>query len=75
MLRALHAGTIDLYGDSYGTYAAQAYALRYPERLRSLVLDAAYPLPGTDPAWADLVEAIRRGLELSCSRSRDLPGA
>ena len=30
VLRALHAGVIDLYGDSYGTYAAQAYALRFP---------------------------------------------
>jgi pimeloyl-ACP methyl ester carboxylesterase len=73
VLRALHAGKIDLYGDSYGTYAAQAYALRYPQRLRSLVLDAAYPLPGTDPAWADLVEAIRIGLDLSCSRSVTCP--
>jgi pimeloyl-ACP methyl ester carboxylesterase len=73
VLQALRAGKIDLYGDSYGTYAAQAYALRYPERLRSLVLDAAYPLPGTDPAWADLVEAIRIGLELSCSRSATCP--
>jgi pimeloyl-ACP methyl ester carboxylesterase len=73
VLRALHAGKIDLYGDSYGTYAAQAYALRFPERLRSLVLDAAYPLPGTDPAWADLAEAIRIGLELSCSRSVTCP--
>ena len=73
VLRALHAGKIDLYGDSYGTYAAQAYALRFPERLRSLTLDAAYPLPGTDPAWADLVEAIRLGLERSCSRSLACP--
>ncbi len=73
VLRALHSGVIDLYGDSYGTYAAQAYALHYPQRLRSLALDAAYPLPGTDPAWADLVEAIRIGLELSCSRSVTCP--
>jgi pimeloyl-ACP methyl ester carboxylesterase len=73
VLRALRAGRIDLYGDSYGTYAAQAYALRYPQRLRSLALDGAYPLPGTDPAWADLVEAIRIGLELSCSRSPGCP--
>jgi pimeloyl-ACP methyl ester carboxylesterase len=64
---------IDLYGDSYGTYAAQAYALRHPERLRSLVLDGAYPLPGTDPAWADLVEAIRRGLSLTCERRPGCP--
>src|SRR5262245_1488080 len=73
VLRSLHAGKIDLYGDSYGTYAAQAYALRFPQRLRSLTLDAAYPLPGTDPAWADLVEAIRNGLGLSCSRSVTCP--
>ncbi len=73
VLRSLHAGRIDLYGDSYGTYAAQAYALRYPGRLRSLVLDGAYPLPGTDPAWADLVEAIRIGLVLTCSRSPGCP--
>jgi pimeloyl-ACP methyl ester carboxylesterase len=73
VLESLHAGKIDLYGDSYGTYAAQAYALRFPSRLRSLVLDAAYPLPGTDPAWADLVEAIRVGLGLTCSRSVTCP--
>jgi pimeloyl-ACP methyl ester carboxylesterase len=73
VLRALHAGKVDFYGDSYGTYAAQAYALRFPERLLSLTLDAAYPLPGTDPAWADLVEAIRLGLERSCSRSLGCP--
>ena len=73
VLRSLRAGRIDLYGDSYGTYAAQAYALRYPERLRSLALDGAYPLPGTDPAWADLVEAIRIGLGLTCSRSPGCP--
>ena len=75
VLRSLHAGRIDLYGDSYGTYAAQAYALRFPGRSRSLTLDAAYPLPGTDPAWTDLVEAIRLGLELSCSRSPGCPAA
>ncbi len=73
VLRALHAGPIDLYGDSYGTYAAQAYALRFPDRLRSLALDGAYPLPGTDPAWADLVEAARIGLVLTCSRSPGCP--
>ena len=68
MLRALHLRKIDLYGDSYGSYASEAYALRYPGRLRSLTLDGTYPLPGTDPAWADLLEAIRRGLHLVCDR-------
>ena len=73
VLRALDAGKVDLYGDSYGTYAAQAFALRFPERLRSLTVDGAYPLPGTDPAAADLVEAGRRGLELACERSPAAP--
>ncbi len=73
VLRALGAGMVDLYGDSYGTYAAQAYALRFPERLRSITLDGAYPLPGTDPAAADLVEAGRRGLGLTCTRSPGCP--
>ena len=41
VLRALGIGRVDLYGDSYGSYAAQAFALRYPGKLRSLVLDSA----------------------------------
>lgn len=75
VLRALDAGQVDMYGDSYGSYAAQAFALRYPERLRSLTLDGTYPLPGSDPAAADLVEAGRLGLELTCQRSPGCPPA
>ena len=74
VLDAVRAGQrIDLYGDSYGTYAAQAYALRYGDRLRSLTLDGAYPLPGTDPAWVDLLAAGRRGLRLTCARRPNCP--
>jgi len=68
VLQALDLGRVDLYGDSYGSYAAQAFAVRYPGRLRSLVLDSTYILPGSDPAWADLIAAFRRGLRLACSR-------
>ena len=68
VLDALGIGTIDLYGDSYGSYFAQAFAVRHPGRLRSLVLDATYPLPGTDPAFGDLAEATRRALRLVCDR-------
>ena len=75
VLLAIRAGPVDLYGDSYGTYAAQAFALRHPERLRSLTLDAAYPLPGTDPAYADLIAAFRRGVRLSCQRRPGCPAA
>ena len=73
IVRALDLGKVDLYGDSYGSYAAQAFALRYPERLRSLVLDGTYPLPGSDPAASDLVAAGRRGLRLTCRRSSGCP--
>jgi len=68
VLDALKIRTIDLYGDSYGSYFGQAFAVNHPDRLRSLVLDATYPLPGTDPAFSDLAEATRRGLRLVCAR-------
>ena len=68
VLDALGIARVDLYGDSYGSYAAQAFAVRHGDRLRSLVLDGTYPLPGTDPAFSDLAEATRRGLRLVCAR-------
>ena len=68
VLDALGIRQVDLYGDSYGTYAGQAFAVHHGDRLRSLVLDAAYPLPGTDPAYGDLAEATQRALRLVCER-------
>jgi pimeloyl-ACP methyl ester carboxylesterase len=68
VLDALGIRTIDLYGDSYGSYFGQAFAVNHPGRLRSLVLDATYPLPGTDPAFGDLAEATWRALRLVCER-------
>ncbi len=68
VLRAVHAGKVDLYGDSYGSYAAQAFALRYPDRLRSLVLDGTYQLPGSDPFFRDLAARTRISLRLTCAR-------
>ena len=71
VLDALGISTIDLYGDSYGSYFAQAFAVNHPDRLRSLVLDATYPLPGTDPTFGDLAEATWRALRLVCERRPD----
>ena len=34
---------VDFYGDSYGTYVGQTFAARYGGRLRSIILDSAYP--------------------------------
>lgn len=73
VLRALNIGRVDLYGDSYGSYAAQAFALRYPGKLRSLVLDGTYQLPGSDPALADLAASTRSSLRLACGRRPGCP--
>lgn len=78
LLAALHAGKIDLYGDSYGTYFEQVFALRHPGLLRSVVLDGAYPLNGPDYAWyPSYAPAMRAKFNLACARSAScaaLPG-
>jgi pimeloyl-ACP methyl ester carboxylesterase len=75
---ALGLGKIDLYGDSYGTYFEQAFAVRHPDALRSIVLDGAYPLTGPDYAWYPTYAAATRDkFNLACARSRacsQLPG-
>ncbi|HEY7267374.1 MAG TPA: alpha/beta fold hydrolase [Solirubrobacterales bacterium] len=65
---ALGVGPITLYGDSYGTLLSQAYSVRYPGSLRSLVLSSAYP--ADDAFWRTIYPAAMRALKLSCSRSR-----
>ena len=44
--RARRSPTVDLYGDSYGTFFAQVFAGRHPDLVRSVVLDSAYPTYG-----------------------------
>ena len=78
ILRALRVRRIDLYGDSYGTYFEQVFALRHPDMLRSIVLDGAYPLAGPDYAWyPTYAPAMRSKLNWACERSPScaaLPG-
>lgn len=78
LLSALGIGHIDLYGDSYGTYFEQVFALRHPQLLRSIVLDGAYPLDGPDYAWyPNYAPAMRDKFNTACERSRAcraLPG-
>jgi pimeloyl-ACP methyl ester carboxylesterase len=60
---------VDLYGDSYGTFFGQTFAVRHPDRLRTLILDAAYFVGGTDPWYTDTNRALRRAFRLACRRS------
>jgi pimeloyl-ACP methyl ester carboxylesterase len=50
VLDALGIHKVDLCSDSYGTFFAQAFAGRHPQRLRSVVLGAAYAVRELDAA-------------------------
>jgi pimeloyl-ACP methyl ester carboxylesterase len=79
ILEMLDVGPIDLYGDSYGTYFEQVFAVRHPRALRSVVLDGAYPVNGPDYAWyPTYAPAMRAKFDLACRRSAScarLPGS
>lgn len=66
VLDHLGISQVDLYGDSYGTFFAQEFAIRHPERVRTVVMDAAYPVDDQHPWYPDLnralVAAFRQGL-------------
>ncbi|HEY2478955.1 MAG TPA: alpha/beta fold hydrolase [Solirubrobacterales bacterium] len=70
--RALGLGKIFFYGDSYGTFFGQAYAVRHPGTLRGLILDSAYP--GDDPYYRTLLPAGLHGLRLACHYSPTCAG-
>lgn len=70
ILDALGTGPVDLYGDSYGTFFEQIFAVRHPEKLRSIILDGAYPLDGVQYAWyPNYAPAMRAKFDLACERS------
>jgi pimeloyl-ACP methyl ester carboxylesterase len=69
VLDELSIERVDLYGDSYGTFFGQTFALRHPERLRSLVLDGAYFVAGNDPWYRDTNRSLRDAFHYVCERS------
>ncbi len=69
VLDALHIATIDFYGDSYGTFFGQVFSALYPERLRSVVLDGAYPVIGETPWYSNAGAVVRKGFDEACRRS------
>ena len=77
LLDALNIPTINLYGDSYGTWFSQTFAGRHPERLRSVVLDSAYPVRGQSPWYPEIAPTARFAFDAACKRSpacSSLPG-
>lgn len=58
-----------IYGVSYGTKVALAYAAKYPARVEKLVLDSVVTPEGPDPLQRSTFAAIRPVLAELCSRS------
>ena len=69
VLDALQIDEVDFYGDSYGTYVGQTFAAWHPQRLRSLILDSAYPVRPPDIWFPTDWTTGRDGLDLVCDRS------
>jgi pimeloyl-ACP methyl ester carboxylesterase len=69
VLDALQIEEVDFYGDSYGTFVGQTFAAWHPERLRSLILDSAYPVRPSDIWFPTDWTTGRDGLDLVCERS------
>lgn len=65
VLEALHVSKVDLYGDSYGSYAAQVFAVHYPRFVRDLVLDGTYNQQ-FNPLEPEAVTALRRAWNTMC---------
>jgi pimeloyl-ACP methyl ester carboxylesterase len=64
--RELGFRRIVLYGTSYGTKVALAYALRYPRNVERLVLDSVVEANGPNSLYLDTFEAIPRVLRALC---------
>jgi pimeloyl-ACP methyl ester carboxylesterase len=59
---------LTLDGTSYGTFTAAQYGLKYPDHVRSLVLDSVVPHGGIDPFSVDLMAATGKILAADCHR-------
>jgi len=69
VMDALQIPEVDFYGDSYGTYVGQTFAARFGNRLRSIILDSAYPVRPPDIWFPTDWARGRDGLDLVCLRS------
>jgi pimeloyl-ACP methyl ester carboxylesterase len=72
ILRRLRVPTVDVYGDSYGTYAAQVFAVRHPGRTRAVVVDAAFD-KSFDPFEREWSTALRAAWRAVCDRAGRCP--
>jgi pimeloyl-ACP methyl ester carboxylesterase len=64
--RQLRVSKIAIYGTSYGTKVALAYAIRHPANVDRLVLDSVVAPDGPDPFYRSTFQAAPRALNAVC---------
>nr|WP_269106720.1 alpha/beta fold hydrolase [Massilia sp. TS11] len=69
--KALGYGPINLWGGSYGTRLAQAYARAFPSAVRSLVLDGVAPPEQVIPAGGHDAQAALDKLFAQCAADKE----
>ncbi len=67
--KALKIDELNLFGGSYAATDIQAYVTRFPEHVRSVVLDAPLVLVDYDTFFIEGVKAHDRAADLICERS------
>jgi pimeloyl-ACP methyl ester carboxylesterase len=75
VITALGLGKVDLYGDSYGSFFAQVFASRFPQLVRSVILDSTYETVGLDPWYRSTIESMPAAFDTACARSPACAGA
>ena len=69
VIHALGLGPVDLYGDSYGSWFAQVFANRYPQLVRSVILDSTYSTVTIDPWYRSAIDSMPADFDAACLRS------
>ena len=69
--REIGVDKIAIYGASYGTKVALAYASRYPEHVERLILDSVVTADGPDSLYRDTFRATPRVQRASCGSACD----
>ncbi|HEY1330177.1 MAG TPA: alpha/beta fold hydrolase [Actinomycetota bacterium] len=68
ILAGLGIPTVDVYGDSYGSYATQVFAIHHPDEVRAVVLDGTYD-NSFDPFEREASAALRSAWTKLCQRA------
>jgi pimeloyl-ACP methyl ester carboxylesterase len=68
--QALGLGKLALYGVSYGTKLALAYALAHPDLVERLLLDSVVPVELPDPLERNVLRAMPNTLSAFCAGGR-----